>query len=80
MKTMHELTLDGFEQWLRQRESNLLLLKGNGLPQDQFGKMIDIELPKTFSAIDLLEEFKEYKAGNEFKDWGDAFTERKLGD
>lgn len=76
---MYELTLDGFEQWLHARENNLLGLKGQPLAQEQFGQMIDIELPKAFAAIDVLEEFKEYVAGDEFKSWGDAASVRKLG-
>lgn len=76
--TMYELTLDGFEQWLRARETGLLGLKGQPLAQEQFGQMIDIELPKAFAAIDLLEEFKEYVAGDEFKSWGDTVSVRKL--
>jgi hypothetical protein len=77
---MYELTLDGFEQWLRTREENLLELKGQPLAQVQFGQMIDIELPKTFVAIDLLEEFKEYVAGDEFKSWGDAASVKNISD
>lgn len=76
---MFELTLDGFEQWLNAREINLLALKSQPLAQEQFGQMIDIELPKAFAAIDLLKEFKEYVAGDEFKSWGDAVSVRKLG-
>lgn len=79
-KQMYDHTLEGFEQWLKAREHHLLTLKGQPLSQNQFGKMVDIELPKAFAAIDLLEEFKDFVSGNEFKDCGDAVSIRKIGD